>query len=264
MDIKSVAPACDSQPWGLSHMTQSDRTELEAPSIQAALAAVMADVTHVGKEGKNTHQNYRFRGIDGVLNACGPALRRHGVIVLPHLEAAEHQVVEVGKNRTPMQQALLTVRYVFHGPAGDSIDCVVAGEAMDSGDKATSKAMSVAFRTALIQALSLPTDEPDPDEASYERAPAGRRDISPPAQPPRLPSGVSPIDKARRALNGDTADEATVDTDGLKVRLNGLDAMQKGRVKAALAQEGFPTTLPDRLPAGDYAAVVALVDGVFA
>jgi hypothetical protein len=42
---------------------------------------------------------------------------------------------------------------------------------MDSGDKATAKAMSVAMRTALLQALCLPTDEPDPDATSYERAP---------------------------------------------------------------------------------------------
>ena len=51
---------------------------MQSPTIQAALAAVMADVTHVGKEGKNSAQGYSFRGIDGVLNAVGPALRRHG------------------------------------------------------------------------------------------------------------------------------------------------------------------------------------------
>ncbi len=63
---------------------------MQSPTIQAALAAVMADVTHVGKEGKNSAQGYSFRGIDGVLNAVGPALRRHGVVVMPHLERVEH------------------------------------------------------------------------------------------------------------------------------------------------------------------------------
>ena len=43
---------------------------------------------------------------------------------------------------------------------------------MDGGDKATAKAMSVAFRIALLQALALPTSEPDPDSTSYERSPA--------------------------------------------------------------------------------------------
>ena len=152
----------------------------QGPTIEAALAAVMNDVTHVGKEGKNSAQGYSFRGIDGVLNAVGPAFRRHGVIALPHVEQSEHHLVEVGKNRTPMRQATVIVRYVFHGPRGDSLDCVVAAEAMDSGDKATSKAMSVAHRTALIQALALPTHEPDPDASSYERASAGTSDITAP------------------------------------------------------------------------------------
>jgi hypothetical protein len=43
---------------------------------------------------------------------------------------------------------------------------------MDAGDKATAKAMSVAFRTALLQSLSLPTDDVDPDAHSYERSSA--------------------------------------------------------------------------------------------
>jgi hypothetical protein len=64
------------------------------------------------------------------------------------------------------------VTYTFIGASGDSIKATVVGEAMDSGDKATAKAMSVAFRTALLQALSLPTDEPDPDATSYERSSA--------------------------------------------------------------------------------------------
>ena len=171
----------------------------QGPTIQAALAAVMADVTHVGKDGQNTAQGYAFRGIDGVLNAVGPAFRRHGVIALPHVEQSEHQLVEVGKNRTPMRQATVVVRYVFHGPQGDSLDCVVAAEAMDSGDKATSKAMSVAHRTALIQALALPTHEPDPDASSYERAAAGH------SEHPDFP--ISPAEAKRELLaacGGDT------------------------------------------------------------
>jgi hypothetical protein len=55
------------------------------------------------------------------------------------------------------------VLYRFHGPAGDFLDAESVGEASDSLDKATSKAMSVAYRTALIQALTLPTGDPDPD-----------------------------------------------------------------------------------------------------
>jgi hypothetical protein len=69
-----------------------------------------------------------------------------------------------------MGHVKVKVTYTFIGANGDAIKATVVGEAMDSGDKATAKAMSVAFRTALLQALSLPTDELDPDAQSYERS----------------------------------------------------------------------------------------------
>lgn len=140
------------------------------PTVVEALSKVMAVVQAVGKDSTNKQQNYRFRGIDAVVNAVGPAFRQHGVICLPHVEHVEYAVVEVGQNRTRMRECTVRVRYVFHGPAGDSLECVAVGEAMDSGDKATPKAMSVAYRVALLQALCIPTDEPDADSQTYERA----------------------------------------------------------------------------------------------
>lgn len=144
--------------------------------VQEALAAVMNEVQAVAKKDRNDHQKFNFRGIDAVVNAVGPALRKHGVIVLPEVREDRFGTVEVGQKRTPMGHAVLRVAYTFVGPEGDTLTCVVAAEAMDSGDKAYPKAMSVAFRTALLQALALPTDEPDPDASSYERAPS--RDLS--------------------------------------------------------------------------------------
>jgi hypothetical protein len=140
--------------------------------VQAVLIDVMRSVGAVGKSDRNQAQNFSFRGIDAVLNAVSPALREHGVVVLPTLERYEASTVEVGRNRTSMGHVTVEVTYTFVGPDGDSLACKVPGEAMDSGDKAASKAMSVAFRTALIQALALPTDEPDPDSTSYERSDA--------------------------------------------------------------------------------------------
>lgn len=144
----------------------------EKPTIQTALAAVMADVRAVGKDSTNQQQGFRFRGIDATVNAVGPALRTHGVIVTPNVRTYERGVVHVGQRQTPMGHVAVVVEYTFTGPAGDSLTCSAPGEAMDSGDKATAKAMSVAYRTALLQALCLPTDEIDPDEQTYERAKA--------------------------------------------------------------------------------------------
>lgn len=139
-------------------------------NIYQALGAVMKDVSVVGKEGQNQHDGYRFRGIDGVTNAVGPALRKHGVIVVPMVLEREYETVIVGNRDTKMASVRLLIKFTWYGPEGDSIESVTAGEAFDRGDKATAKAHSVAFRTAMIQTLCLPTDEPDPDEESYERS----------------------------------------------------------------------------------------------
>lgn len=140
--------------------------------IAQAMSAIMKEVGAIAKKDKNTSQGFNFRGIDSVVNAVSPALQKHGVIVVPSVEDYEYATVEIGRNRTAMGHVKVKVTYTFIGGNGDAIKATVVGEAMDSGDKATAKAMSVAFRTALLQALALPTDEPDPDSQSYERSSA--------------------------------------------------------------------------------------------
>jgi hypothetical protein len=129
----------------------------------------MKAIPAVPKADRNSSQNFNFRGIDAVINAVGPQLRNHGVLVVPKL-LTHHVEDSVTAKGTKMRFVTLLVNYTFYGPEGDELTATVPGEAMDSGDKAYSKAMSVAWRTALLQTLALPTDEPDPDVTSYERA----------------------------------------------------------------------------------------------
>lgn len=137
--------------------------------IYTALAAVMADCDHVAKRDRNEHQRFLFRGIDAVVNAVGPVLRKHGVMVVPSVEHVTYDQVSTSTGK-PATACRVLATYTFYAPDGSSIDARVAAEAWDNGDKAAPKAMSVAFRTALLQALALPTDEPDPDSQTYERA----------------------------------------------------------------------------------------------
>lgn len=137
----------------------------ELPSVIQLIAQVMNDVRSVSKADTNSHFGFKFRGIDTVLDAVAPALREHGVVVIPELREQTSEVV--GKN----VRVIVKVAYTFYGPKGDSVTSVVPGEAMDAQDKASSKAMSVAFRTALIQALAIPTGERDP----HAGAPVGRK-----------------------------------------------------------------------------------------
>lgn len=168
-------------------------------TVVQALAAVMADVQAVGKEGHNSSQNYAFRGIDGVMNAVGPALRTHGVVIVPTVEETNYRDVEVGKNRTLMREVTVRVRYTVHGPAGDTLEGVVCGESMDSGDKGTAKAFSVAYRTFLLQALTIPTHQPDPDESSYERSEAAAEDPAVPGLRSSIEGAIAKLDDDQKA-----------------------------------------------------------------
>lgn len=142
----------------------------EGKTVHQAWADVMGDVRELGKDQRNSQQGFNFRGVDDVMNAVGPALRRHGVSVVPtgvtHLEVSTYTT----KGGTLMRDVLLVVSYAITGPMGDVIPGAAAGEASDAGDKATPKAMSVAYRTFLLEALTLPTQDRDPDADTYERA----------------------------------------------------------------------------------------------
>lgn len=145
----------------------------EQMTVHQALSKVMAEVQAVRKDSKNQAQRFNFRGIDAVMNAVGPALRKHGVTILPE-DVEVHRSNGTTANGKQTAEVVIKVTYRVYGPAGDSIHGKVAAEAMDFGDKAIAKAMSVAYRTFLLQALTIPTDEPDPDSESYERgAPNG-------------------------------------------------------------------------------------------
>ena len=157
------------------------------------LNQVMEYVGAVHKSERNTHQSFNFRGIDNVVNAVSPALRKHGVVVVPCVNSSEAETLEIGQNRTRMGYVRVNVTYTFYALDGSNIATTVVAESMDSGDKATAKAMSVAFRTALLQTLCLPTDDLDPDADSYVRSAGEPQRNATVEAPQRSASKVSPI-----------------------------------------------------------------------
>ena len=158
-------------------------TDPVTPSVVQALTAVMTDVQSISKDSRNTQQNFNFRGIDAVVNAVGPVLRKHGVVVVP-VDADYTEERYATKTGTQMRGVTATIRFRFYGPAGDYIDAAALGEAADAGDKAVPKAHSVAYRTLLLQALCIPTDEPDPDAEAHER---GEAAVAAPPAPVKWP-----------------------------------------------------------------------------
>lgn len=136
-------------------------------NAREVILAVMKEVQGIAKRDRNSAQGFNFRGIDAVVNKVGPALRDAGGFILPEIVSEQHSTALTAKG-SQVNVVHLTVRFGIYGLDGEPIVGSVAAEAMDSGDKATAKAMSVALRTFLLQVLALPTDEPDPDSFTYE------------------------------------------------------------------------------------------------
>ena len=216
----------------------------EQLTVHQALSKVMADVQAVRKDSKNQAQRFNFRGIDAVMNAVGPALRKHGVTILPE-EVDVHRSNGTTSSGKQTAEVVVKVTYRVYGPAGDSIHGKVAAEAMDFGDKAIAKAMSVAYRTFLLQALTIPTDEPDPDSESYERGVPSGTGVS---QESRASQRNTPLPAEQGVPSGTAAKQcgtildgfcATHQMDGDKVREEYFAAGGKAdpdMLKAWLAQ----------------------------
>jgi ERF superfamily len=141
-------------------------------SVETAWNRVMVDVQSVPKSDRMDQpgQRWNYRGIDLVLNAVGPALRKHGVVVLPVAVDASYESGHTARGNA-MRTWNVTVRYEIRGPMGDTMPGSAAGEANDTSDKGTTKALSVAYRNFLIAALCLPTNDPrlDPEATHIER-----------------------------------------------------------------------------------------------
>lgn len=120
---------------------------------------------------------YNFRGIDTVVKVFGPVTMKHGVHVLPIHVDAEHRDTQSSKGN-PMRECTVTVTWQIIGPMGDVMQLQSAGEALDSSDKGTAKAQSVALRVLLLTAGLTPTNDPDPDSAHVDRGEATIRQPS--------------------------------------------------------------------------------------
>jgi hypothetical protein len=140
----------------------------KAPAIYRAIAGVIADVGSVGKDKINKQQGFKFRSIDDVYNALHPALAKNKVFIVPDILEQTREIVET-KSGTKMTMVICKIRYTFYAEDGSHIECIIIGEALDTGDKATNKAMAIAYKYACFQVFCIPTEEMvDPDAESPE------------------------------------------------------------------------------------------------
>lgn len=152
---------------------------MNAPHVYTAICAVMADIgqTGISKSRKNQQQGYSFRGIDDVYNELNALLSKHRLVITPRILSRE--VVE---------RATAKGGALFYVTVEAEFDCISAedgskhvirtfGEAMDSADKATNKAMSAAYKYAAMQMFCIPTEgDNDADGQTHEVVPQPKKD----------------------------------------------------------------------------------------
>lgn len=149
-----------------------------AEQIYSLMGEAMRKISAISKDSVNQTQGFKYRGIDAVMNALYPVMSELGLFIVPEvLEQTREERVSVKtynnqEKKTTLLYSILKVKYTMYAPDGSNVSCVVIGEGMDSGDKASNKALSVGLKYACFQMFMIPTEEMiDPDIECHEVEP---------------------------------------------------------------------------------------------
>lgn len=157
-----------------AQVVEGNHSKSTAADVYRAICQVAKEISRDGisKGRRNEQQNYGFRGIDDIMNALSALLAHADLIILPRMRT-RHQ----DERQTAAGKVLfyVTVRadFDFVSARDGSIHTVTMyGEAMDSADKATNKAMSAAYKYACLQVFCIPTEGMgDADQQTHEPTP---------------------------------------------------------------------------------------------
>lgn len=189
--------------------------------IFEAMAGLMTDLTAIGKDQKNVQQGFKYRGIDQVYNAIHPLLAKHKIFTTPEVLDKTREERTNAKG-TVLAFVTMRIKYTFWTDDGSSVSCTVEGEGMDSGDKASNKAMAIAHKYALLQTFCIPTEDmDDPDSQVHEVAPRSMQSHA--AFPPDWIDLIANIAKAKSMASlkehFDTATSAARGNDDMLARI---------------------------------------------
>ena len=137
-------------------------------NIYESINAIMQEVPAIGKTEKNQQQGFMFRGIDSVMNTLQPLLAKHKVFVVPQTIEQTREERKTNKGNT-LLYSILKIKFTFYAEDGTFVEAITVGEGMDSGDKASNKAMAIAMKYAMFQVFCIPTGD-DPDAETHNVA----------------------------------------------------------------------------------------------
>lgn len=133
-------------------------------NIFESITNIISEIPAIGKTKENIQQKFKYRGIDDVMNAMQPLLAKYKVFIVPEVLEQTREERQTQKGGT-LIYSICKIQYTFYAEDGSHVSAITIGEGMDSGDKATNKAMAIAMKYALFQVFCIPTDEmKDPDE----------------------------------------------------------------------------------------------------
>lgn len=142
--------------------------------VHKAVNAVMAEMKAIGKNSRNSSQNFNYRSIDDILKAVKPLFSKHGLFFYPSAVISHQRVEYPTRSGGKQFSTQITVEYTLAAKDGSFLKAVVPAEGMDMGDKGTTKAMTFAEKTFLTQLLCIPADE-DPDGMQPEEVVAQKQ-----------------------------------------------------------------------------------------
>jgi len=158
--------------------------------------------TGISKDRVNEQQGYKFRGIDDIYSAIAPLLAKHKLCILPRYISRECTERTTAKGGV-IFYATVHGEFDFVSAVDGSKHTVTTyGEAMDSADKATNKAMSAAYKYAAFQAFAIPT-EGDNDADAHHHEVAPKKPTTAPAPVNNNADRDKLIDACYQAANGD-------------------------------------------------------------
>lgn len=214
----------------------------QTKEIYKAIIGITEDLIKVGGIGKtrmNEQQKFRFRGIEDIQNALAPLLVKHKVCIVPTFANRRTEQYDSRNGGKIFSTVVEGVFDLVSAMDGSSVRVTIPGEAMDTGDKSTNKAMSMAMKYASLLTFCIPTEGEDADAATHDLkdgrnmdSEAGSAGVNngaetsgtstPPASPP----------KSKRALT------KVVQVNGKRVRTAGVEADQLTAIWDAVGRSG--------------------------
>jgi hypothetical protein len=237
-----------------------EKTEPKTKEIYKAIIGVTEDLIKEGGIGKtrmNEQQKFRFRGIEDIQNTLAPLLVRHRLCIVPTFAGRKTDQYESKTGGKIFSTVVEGVFDLISAIDGSSVRVTIPGEAMDTGDKSTNKAMSMAMKYAAILTFCIPTEGEDADAGTHEVRGDGKTDSKENGGPPNGPSPkpvgtpAGEVDSKKSSSDPGSPSPAVkrlltkvVQINGRRLRTAGIEAEQLARIWKAAEEHGNDKIAP--------------------